>query len=518
MVMAARPDGSPLRCVKRMPNPRQSFQRLFRSPLVARFARGSFWSLAGTLFSQGLGLAASVFTVRMLGAVGYGELGMINSTVATLGAFAGMGLGLTATKYLAEYRAANPVQAGRILALTARLAWISSGIFALMLAVLAPILASRTLQAAHLSGQLALGSLILFFSSINGFQAGALAGFEAFMPLARIQLLRGLIYFPLVFLGVWLFGLTGAIVATILPGLYACWLCQRALNRECLRAGIPRDPAGGKAVWPVVWHFALPAFLSGILVTPFLWLAQTLLVNQPGGYGELGRFNVANQWRSLLLLMPNVFGSVSLPMLSARQQAPEDFVKTVELSQSLSLVIVIPVSIALFLASSWILLLYGPELATTRTMFICLLTGVAVSGIGSVGGSVIQASGRMWLGALMNLTWGLALVGLTYAGVPRFGGLGLALAFTLAYLLLGVWAYLFMIAKRLIPRMVGLRFLGGVAMIVGVAALACRLSRMQALAALVPAAGLGLWVCLQVLSPPFIRRRVREMIWPRPEE
>ena len=57
---------------------------------------------------------------------------MIQSTVGMFGVFAGFGLGLTATKHVAEFRQSDPDRAGRIIGL--------SGLFAigpggLMLAV-----------------------------------------------------------------------------------------------------------------------------------------------------------------------------------------------------------------------------------------------------------------------------------------------------------------------------------------------------------------------------------------------
>ena len=69
-----------------------------------RLARGVFWSMAGAVISRGLMLAAWVLVARMLGKTGYGELGMIQSTVGMFGVFAGFGLGLSATKHVAEFR------------------------------------------------------------------------------------------------------------------------------------------------------------------------------------------------------------------------------------------------------------------------------------------------------------------------------------------------------------------------------------------------------------------------------
>ncbi|NOZ40854.1 MAG: oligosaccharide flippase family protein [Planctomycetes bacterium] len=74
--------------------------------------------MAGAVISRGLMLVASILVARMLGKTVYGELGMIRSTVGMFGVFAGFGLGLTATKHVAEFRESDPERAGRIVGFT----------------------------------------------------------------------------------------------------------------------------------------------------------------------------------------------------------------------------------------------------------------------------------------------------------------------------------------------------------------------------------------------------------------
>ena len=89
--------------------------RVEDSEIGYRLAKGVFWSMAGAVISRGLGIVSSVVVARTLGKVGFGELGIIHSTVMMFQLFAGFGLGLTATKYVAEYRGTDPQKAGRII-------------------------------------------------------------------------------------------------------------------------------------------------------------------------------------------------------------------------------------------------------------------------------------------------------------------------------------------------------------------------------------------------------------------
>src|SRR5687767_7424496 len=89
--------------------------RLEGSPLARRLARGAIWSLVGAVSTRVLTLVSSIIVVRLLGKVTLGEFGMVQSTLAMLGTFAGLGLGLTATKYTAEFRERDSARVGRVL-------------------------------------------------------------------------------------------------------------------------------------------------------------------------------------------------------------------------------------------------------------------------------------------------------------------------------------------------------------------------------------------------------------------
>jgi O-antigen/teichoic acid export membrane protein len=168
------------------------WDRIESSPLGLRLAKGAFWSLAGALISRGLALLASIIVARILGKEGFGELGIIQSTVGMFGVFAGFGLGMTATKYVAEFRTKNPERAGRVIALSNIVAIVSGGVMSLILVFLAPWLARSTLAAPHLTLFLQIAAGLLFLSALNGAQIGTLAGFEAFRTIAKVNFWAGI--------------------------------------------------------------------------------------------------------------------------------------------------------------------------------------------------------------------------------------------------------------------------------------------------------------------------------------
>jgi O-antigen/teichoic acid export membrane protein len=427
--------------------------------LGTRFVRGASWSLLGMGAAQGLAVVASIVTARLLGKVTFGEFGMVTSTVGAFGIVAGLGLGLTATKYIAEHRTTNPVRAGRILGLSTQVAAISGGAVSLLLFVLAPWLAARTLNAPHLNNELRLGCVLLFLNALDGMQTGALAGLEAFKATARISVVRGVLAFPLLIAGVWFFGLIGAVGATVVLGAVGWWLSQTALRREAARAGIQIDYRGTRSDLPILWRFSLPAFLSAAMVAPVMWLATAVVVNQPGGYGELGLFNAANQWRTALMFLPSVLLRVALPLMSSSIDVSRsnDFGKTLLLTQSLTVAIVLPAGALLMFLADWIMRLYGPEFAHAAPILIGVICSIMISSIGIAAGAAIEAKGKMWVGLALNLSWAVVLITVVWFSAEAWGARSLAFGSAVAYLVLSLWGFLY-VASDLPPGMLARLF------------------------------------------------------------
>ena len=89
-----------------------------RESVKGKLIYGIFWNLISAIASQGFPLIAAIIAARLLGTFGYGQLGIINSTVILFSTFAGLGLGITATKYIAQYHNSDPERTGRIMGLT----------------------------------------------------------------------------------------------------------------------------------------------------------------------------------------------------------------------------------------------------------------------------------------------------------------------------------------------------------------------------------------------------------------
>lgn len=485
---------------------RKYTDRIESSPLGYRLARGAFWSLVGAVIARGLGLASSILVARILGKSGFGELGIIQSTVGMFGTFAGFGLGITATKFIAEYRATNPARAGRIRGLSSAFAWITSATTSIILFFMAPWLAEHTLAAPHLAGLLRIGTILLFLTSINGAQTGALSGFEAFKTVARINLSCGLLNFPLMVGGVYLAGIPGAVWGMVIA-TGSNWLLNHiAIRKECLSAGIPYTYQGCWSEKKILWKFSLPSVLAGTMTGPIMWGVNAILVNGPDGYAGFGLVNVANQWRTVLMALPMIFCNVALPILSAEQGNRDDtsgFGRVMKISQGLAIWTVIPLTTCILFLGDWVMYLYGEDFTDGVLILIGVVLGTAISAIGNIIGSGITAKGKIWFGTLQNITWGAVLILIVWIGAPLIGAKAYACGFPIAHLVLSVWSCFYL--KKYFPSDIFIRTLFAISFLSFLAVAAALVSQYLRLWLFLPFLGGSIIMCTKLAKIPLRR-------------
>jgi O-antigen/teichoic acid export membrane protein len=432
---------------------KERLRRVAASPLSYRLLHGTFWSLMGAVIARFLGFAASILVARWLGREGFGRLGVIQSTVAMFQVFAAFGLGLTATKYVSEFRTHDPGRTGRIIGLSHLVATVSGAVMSAVLFFSADWLSSHTLAAPELAPLLRIAAPVLLFSSINGSQMGALSGFEAFKDVAQVNLIAGLLTFPLTIVGTLLWGLTGATASLLASLVITCCLSQVRLRVQARKYFVPIQYSGPHD-WLVLWRFTVPAVLGGAMVPPVNWVCVALLVNSPGGYSAMGLFNAANQWRNLLMFIPGIMMQAALPIMSAAHSNGEttpDFYHTLKMAQNLIVAVAFPVATILMFGSGIILHIYGRGFYGGESVVIGLIATTLIQCIGAASGTAIEARGRMWMGLLLNGSWAASYLGFVYLTVTHLGANSLAFGLFVSYLVVTLSTFIYLESQSLLP-------------------------------------------------------------------
>lgn len=423
------------------------FDNILNSNINRRIAVASFWSLGGAVISRGLMLLASVIIARILTQTEYGELGIIRSTINMFTVFAGFGLGLTATKYVAQFRDTNKLKAGKIIALSSIFAFIIGLIIALIIVFNAEFIALYSLNASHLQWELKIGAVILFFSSLNGVQTGILAGFEAFKTIAKINLIAGILSFPTLIGFSYFWGVTGAVIGFGSNFLLLYILNFLSVRKIATKENVPIKFFNSWEEWRVLYKFSLPAVLSGLLVSPTLWFCSTMLIKQPSGYEELAIFEAANQWKNTILFIPAAIAPIVLPLIANTSKS--QFKRVINLNIKINVIISLPVAIILSLLSSKIMMAYGMEYEKGQPVLIILSVSTILISINNVIGQAIAGKGKMWIGFFLNMIWSISILSATYMFLDNnLGGKGLALSILISYFIHTILQ--FTVAKKLL--------------------------------------------------------------------
>ncbi len=418
-------------------HPSANSVRLSRS----RLARSVAWAVAGSAFAQGGSFLTSVALAHVLGKNSFGQFALIQSTVTAFTTLASLGLGLTATKFISEYRACQPERIGKLLGLSSLLVLLAGFCFAIALALFSPALAVRSDQASITTG-LRLSTICVFFLTLTGYQVGVLAGFEAFRTIGRIGIACGLAN-PL--LSWWAgarLGLTGAVWAQSAGAVLLWSLYEIAVRSECRRGGVTvqyRD------IWDqrsILTRVSIPATACGMAATLAIWGSNALLV-EARGFGELAIFTAAYNLRSVVMFLPALILRVAAPRLNYLLAAgnfsiySHAFWKTVAVNSGLALL----GAILAFHAGQPFLRLFGTGFAGSEVLPALILCSAVVEVIANTLYLALFAETRFWRNLAVMSLWMAGLLLASAVASPRYGATGLASANLAAWSLsVGIYA------------------------------------------------------------------------------
>lgn len=417
-----------------------------------RFFQGALWNIIATIAAQGGTFIVSILVARILGNEVYGKYSITIGTATTLSNFAGLGLGLTITKYIAEYRSTNLKKVGKIIGSITLISIISGVIFCILFFLYSGYISENILNAPDLKNLLKICSILILANTLNGIQIGALSGFESFKTITKISIVRGLLSIPLILIPTFFWNLKGSVIGSVFLTIIVWVLSQTYVYKISKNAGINTTICLDKEFFGIITKFSLPAFLGSVMVGPITWLSNVILANQNGGYIELGLYNVGFQWRSILIYLSSALLQVTLPLITNEysKKSDQNSKKLLVITQLLLNLLLIPISIFIMFFSQTIVKIYGKEYLNADVVISILIVSVLIQNLGSITGPLIQAKGKMWLGLFINLIWGGTLLVVVSIFVKELGAIALAFSYVVAYLVLNIVSYIYL--KRYLPK------------------------------------------------------------------
>ena len=404
---------------------------LLEPSIQRRMASGAIWSLFGAGLASGLAMLSNIGCARILGSTHFGQLGIVLVTTNLFTTVFTAGLSMTATRYVAELRDTDSVQAGVVIGLSTATSVIVGAFIACTVGLLAPWISHHLLNAPELSTPLVMGAAAMFFAAMNGSQTGTLSGFEAFAQIAMGNLIRGISILLLVMTGAWFRGLSGALLGYVAVGAVTAVFYQIVVRRECRRRSIAISYRFDRKALAILWRFTVPVLLSNFSFTPAAWWSNVLLARR-SGYAEAGIFNAVYNWQMFITFFSTAVSSIGLPMLSNVRSCGEPIkykrcLKTNFILISLPAVVV---AVPVMLGAKYILQMYGPAFAHGVPALILIAVAAVLTAINIPVGHAIWSLDATVAAMLLAGLNGVTLVVGAYT-LTLYGAAGLAGAYVL---------------------------------------------------------------------------------------
>lgn len=406
-----------------------------------RMLRGAFWSSAGIAGNRIAAAATTVFLARILQKNGFGDYGTLQNAMSTFAFFAGMSLGAVAGRYVAQLGKTEPARAGRIVALTTMVSSVSGLVIMLATILCAKFIAKGLYNDVNLTRPLQLAAPMLFLGAINSVQINVLTGLENFRTHNSLQFLFGVTGGVLSIVCASMGGINGVALSLSLNAVLI-WVIYRTVTMRFLATnGIRIDFHNTWAEKPMLWSFALPTFLSNMVLFPVYMVANAVLRRQEGwGQAEYAVYTAASQWCNLLLFIPVILVYPLLPILTQLYAAGQFARLSSVLKKTIGINLAfVSAGAAAFAAMSPVILwLYGKEFKSGSVTLWLMLCVAVFQSVTTMINNFLSSAGEMWSAFIFNTIWALILLITTFTMVPHFQSRGLAAAYVISYAILAI--------------------------------------------------------------------------------
>ena len=397
----------------------------------SRFARHIGWTLAARLLLVANSVGVGVIVARWLGAEGLGQYAVLTVTVNNLVQIGGAGLTAANVFFVARERELLPTVSINALwfALGGGVA-LAGGIIAA--AWLRPAWFHNIPLGLLVLAAAALPFLLLTLLQLNLFLAvGEVARYNALDALGQsFGLLNALTALVLCGAGVWaLVGLNTAanlLVSALITYLIYCWAQGHKLSGNW-------RPDARQFARMMRYGIKINVMNAALVL---LLRADVLLVNYFRGGAEAGVYAVAGQMSLMLLMLPNVVGTLLFPRVAeTRDERGEFTARAVRHTVLLLGVLCLAAIPAAFLAP----VVYGPAFADAPRQFLLLLPGAALLGLQMILSQHLVGVGVTWA---LPSAWSVTLllsVTLNFVFTPYYGARGAAAISSVCYALIFVF-------------------------------------------------------------------------------
>lgn len=384
---------------------------LKRRLLNSKLFKDSTWALLGSVLGKGLSLVAGIAVARFLGKEIYGEYGMIKNTLFQIAVFSTLGLGYTGTRFISKYLNDEKEYVRSYIRIIYNITLIISGLLALFTFIFSQQIANY-LDVPDTSLAFKFTAFIIVANAMVTAQIGILSGFKDFKVVAKNNTWAGLATFATSVLFTCFWGLYGALVALLVSMVLNAIMNSISIRKKTRELPLLKNIDPQK--YGEIVKFSIPIALQESLYSIVAW-ALSVMIIKFSDYGELGLYQAAAQWSSIVLFIPGVLKNVILSYFSS----------TADTKKMRKIMLIINFCATFFpflfisVLSSYISGFYGSTFVNLPpVIIISCLVSVFVSIAGVLLYELISA-GNTWASFLFRLFRDSMILGLCYISLSN---------------------------------------------------------------------------------------------------
>ena len=368
---------------------------IWRRLIESNLFKDSFWALFGNSIAKLLALVIGIVIANLLGSEDYGRYGLVKTTLMSFSVFSTFGLGITGTKYIAQYKDNNKELINVICNNILKISLLTSSVIALFIIVFSDYI-SAYVDMDNSLFVVIMSCFAIIFNAVNTSQIGILSGFKRFKIISNYNLITGIYLCLVIILCTYYGGLNGAIFA-----LCSSYLFNFALNNFSLNKIRNKYPfvKVKKSMAKEMIIFSLPLALQEGLQSISSWLIIVVIVKL-SCYSEYGIYSAAAQWTAAISFIPAILKNVALSYLSDKNSNNKRIVKMMIYANLISsggffLIILFTSSII----SEW----YGSSYYGIKIVLNVLIFSSVLGSLGSVYIQELISQSKNWLVFLISL-------------------------------------------------------------------------------------------------------------------
>jgi O-antigen/teichoic acid export membrane protein len=373
--------------------------------IIRALATNAFWSLLSHVFSRGSLMLSAVLLARSFSPQDFATYSYFQLTISTLAAYAGMGLGVTASRYFAEV--GNAQQSPQSVPLGTL--WSLSILFAIITAFCIFFIPNSWLDAGFIVPKwlLATGVFILALQIVPN---GAILGLEKYKQATYISAISGIC----MLCGTWyaiqsnspIIAMIFIIIAIALQVLGESLIVLKTVGFNKILSSTKYNFISIRHIF----NFAGPMLIVSLLAVSGTWLLGRLIIRN-NGENAFVLYSIGMQWYALALVLPGMVSRVILPRIIRNTNSKNiDQKNLIRQGALLSVLIAIFIFLIGLLFSEKIIQIYGKQYYDNQWLIAgYLFAAILIAPANTIGNAIVASDGQhAWL--LLTIMWILTLL------------------------------------------------------------------------------------------------------------